>query len=205
MKRMILVSVLVLLIPVIVYSQDKIEAPVWNVGDKWMFTAHPTMVVVKADDSTYTVKSVTSKEENVYIYDKASLNILYSLEGDKRIPYKRMNKQALDFPLSIGKAWKDRYSTNLSRGNIRLPQEYTFIESRTVLGWEDVEVRAGKFKALKMEVKHERLEDIKGQPKEGRLWVWYSPEVKNLIKCQMATVFWTGYYDWQLSTFQLRK
>jgi hypothetical protein len=184
MKRMILVSVLVLLIPVIVYSQDKIEAPVWNVGDKWTFTAHPTMVVVKADDSTYTVKSVTSKEENVYIYDKASLNILYSLEGDKRIPYKRMN---------------------LSRGNIRLPQEYTFIESRTVLGWEDVEVRAGKFKALKMEVKHERLEDIKGQPKEGRLWVWYSPEVKNLIKCQMATVFWTGYYDWQLSTFQLRK
>jgi hypothetical protein len=163
------------------------------------------VVVVKADESTYTVKSVKQKDEDVYIYDKASLNILYSLEKDKRIPYKRMNKKALDFPLSIGKAWKDTYSTDLSRGNIRLPQEYTFIESRTALGWEDVEVRAGKFKALKMEVKHERLQEIKGQPKEGKLWVWYSPDVKNLIKCKLATVFWTGYYDWELTSFQPRK
>lgn len=205
MKRMILVSLMVLFVPISIFGQDKIEAPVWNVGDKWTFTAAPTMVVVKADDSTYTVKSMTPKVEYVIIYDKTSLNRLYSVEKDKQIPYKEQNKKALDFPLSIGKAWKTKYSTSVHRGNIRLPQEYTYIESRTALGWEDVEVRAGKFKALKMEVHYERLEEIKGQPKEGRAWVWYSPDVKNLIKCKLATVFWTGYYDWELTSFQPRK
>ncbi len=206
MKKMILLSVLVFLIPVIVFSQDKIEAPAWNVGDKWTFTARPTMVVVKADENSYTVKHITAKQGDfVYIYDKSSLNMLYSVEGDKRIPYKEANKKALDFPLNIGKSWKTTYSTSVHRGNVRLPQEYTFIESRTALGWEDVEVRAGKFKALKMEVKYERLQEIQGTPKEGRLLVWYSPEVKNLIKCQIPKGFWTGYYDWEVSSFDLKK
>jgi len=35
MKKMILVSLLVLFIPIILYGQDKIEAPIWSVGDRW--------------------------------------------------------------------------------------------------------------------------------------------------------------------------
>jgi hypothetical protein len=205
MKRMILVSLMVLFVPISVFGQDKIEAPVWNVGDKWTFTAAPTMVVVKADESTYTVKHITPKMEYLLIYDKSSLNRLYSLEGDKRMPYREANKQALDFPLSPGKTWKNTYSTSMTRGNIRLAEEYTFIESHTALGWEEVEVRAGKFKAIKIEVKYERLQEVKGQPKEGKVWVWYSPEAKNLIKRQIPKVFWTGYNDWELTSFQPRK
>jgi hypothetical protein len=41
------------------------------------------------------------------------------------------------------------------------------------LGWEEVEVKARKFKALKIGVKHERLQDIPHVQKEGKLWVWY--------------------------------
>ncbi len=203
MKKMILLSVLVLLIPVIASGQDKIEAPIWNVGDRWSFTAYPTTVVIKADESTYTVKWIKSTHEEIYIYDKSSLNILYSMEGDRRKPFKGADKRILNFPLAG--SWKDTYSTSVYRANIRFPQEYSYIQSYTVLGWEDVEVRAGKFKALKIEVKHERMQEITGSPKEGKLWVWYSPDVKYLIKCDRTTAFWPGYPDWELSSFKLKK
>jgi hypothetical protein len=91
------------------------------------------------------------------------------------------------------------------RGNIRFPQEYSYVQSYTVLGWEDVEVRAGKFRALKIQVKHERLQEISGSPKEGKLWVWYSPDVRYLIKGEHDIAFWPGYPNWELASFRLKK
>ena len=38
-----------------VFAQEKIEAPVWNVGDKWVFT-HGNIEVVGADQNSYTLK-----------------------------------------------------------------------------------------------------------------------------------------------------
>jgi hypothetical protein len=66
-----------------------------------------------------------------------------------------------------------------------------------------VEVRAGKFKALKLEYKQEIL----GRPNaQGKAWYWYSPEVKYFLRCQYeATRFWTGIYDWELTSFDLKK
>jgi hypothetical protein len=203
MKRMILLGVFVLFVPGILQGQDKVEAPVWNVGDRWSFTAYPTTVVIKADESTYTVKLLKSTHEEIYIYDKSCLNILYSMEGDRRIPFKGADKRILNFPFTG--SWKDTYSASVYRANIRFPQEYSYIQSYAVLGWEDVEVRAGKFKALKIEVKHERLQEIPGSPKEGKLWVWYSPDVKYLIKGDRTTAFWPGYPDWELTSFKLKK
>jgi hypothetical protein len=107
--------------------------------------------------------------------------------------------------LSTGKTWKDTYSTTVYRGNIRFPQEYSYIQSYAVLGWEDVEVKAGKFKSLKIGVKYERLQEITGSPKEGKAWVWYSPDVKNLIKWQFEVGFWAGYDEWELTSFKLKK
>lgn len=203
MKKL-LIGCLVLFFSTIVFAQEKIEAPFWNVGNKWSFTALATKVVVKVDDTSYTVKSLMPTREDVYIYDKSSLNILYSIEGDRRIPYKGVDKRILNFPLSSGMTWKDTFSTKFYRGNIRFPEEYSFIQTYTALGWEDVEVRAGKFKALKIGVKLERLQEIKDAPKEGKLWVWYSPDVRYLIKCEHEIGFWPGYPDWDLTSFTLR-
>lgn len=71
------------------------------------------------------------------------------------------------------------------------------------MGWKDVEVRAGKFKALKMEVKFERIEQMPNTPKGGKTWVWYAPDVRYPIKCQHETRFWAGYDDWELTSFEL--
>jgi hypothetical protein len=204
MKKLI-IGCFVLFLSTIVFAQEKTEPPVWNIGDKWIYTGHPGMVVVKEDDSSYTVKSLTKTGEFFYVYDKPSLNILYSIEKDKQIPYKGVDKRVLNFPLSTGKTWKDTYSTTVYRGNIRFPQEYSYIQSYAVLGWEDVEVKAGKFKSLKIGVKYERLQEITGSPKEGKAWVWYSPDVKNLIKWQFEVGFWAGYDEWELTSFKLKK
>ena len=64
---------------------------------------------------------------------------------------------------------------------------YEYQETFRVLGWEEVEVRAGKFKAIKLEYKIEtswrgNMGWIPGG--ESKAWYWYSPEVKNFVKCQ---------------------
>ena len=201
MKKMILLSLLVLFIPSIVYSQDKVEAPVWNIGDKWSLTGSVTIMVVNADENSYAVKYLTSGGESILICEKSSLNRLYVMDKDKRIPYEGRNKRLLNFPLSIGKSWNDKYTIGGKAGS----QEY--IETFTVLGWEDIVIQAGKFKAVKLEYKQARTEEKAGRrPKEGKVWYWYSPDVKYMIKCQYEkSDYWDALYDWELTSFELKK
>jgi len=203
MKKMILLILFVLLIPAILYGQDKIEAPVWNIGDRWNFAGNFPMSVINADENSYTVKFLTRTGESIYIYDKSSLNILYSVEGDRRIEFKGVHKRRLNFPFEIGKSWKDSFMRKTIRQTAAAPI-YVYYDTYTVLGWEDIEVRGGKYKALKIEHKEERVEDMAGrQTKEGKAWFWYSPDVKYLIKCKLEeSPFWIGYHDWELTSFK---
>jgi hypothetical protein len=197
MKKMILLSFLVLSISVVVYAQDKVVTPVWNIGDKWSLTGDVTITVANADESSYAVKYLTSGGESILIYEKSSLNRLYSMEKDRRIPYEGRNKKLLNFPLDIGKSWKDRFTT---KGALK---EYTYSETFTVLGWEDVVVQTGKFKTLKIEYKQARTDE---PAKEGKLWYWYSPDVKYMVKCQYEkSDYWDASYGWELISFELKK
>ena len=88
-------------------------------------------------------------------------------------------------------------------------------ESFRVLGLEEVEVRAGRFKAVKLEHK------INPSWREGIGWVtgseskasyWYSPEVKNFVKCQYEKGYKEALIqekglreDWELVSYELRK
>jgi hypothetical protein len=205
MKKIILLSFFVLFIPVILYAQDKIEAPLWNIGDRWSFAGNFPMLVINADENSYTVKVLTRTGESIYIYDKSSLNILYSVEGDRRIEFKGVHKRRLNFPFEIGKSWKD----SVMRKTIHqtaAARQYVRYDTYTVLGWEDIEVQGGKYKALKIEHKEERVEDqVRQQTKEGKAWYWYSPDVKYLIKCKLEeNPFWIGYNDWELTSFRLK-
>ena len=197
MKKMILLSFLVLFIPAIVYGQDKVVAPVWNIGDKWVLGESVTIVVANADESSYAVKYLTAGGESILIFEKFSLNRLYSMEKDRRIPYEGRNKRLFNFPLEISKSWKDRFTT---KGALK---EYTYSETFTVLGWEDVVVQTGKFKTLKIEYKQARTDE---PAKEGKLWYWYSPDVKYMVKCQYEkSDYWDASYDWELISFELKK
>ncbi len=194
---MILLSFLVLFIPAILYGQDRVEAPAWNVGDKWSLTGDVTILVVNADKISCSVKYLTAGGESVLIYEKPSLNRIYSMDKDKRIPYEGRNKRLFNFPLEIGKSWKDKFTTKATF------KEYTFIETFTALGWEDIVVQGGKFKSVKIEYKQARDDE---PAREGKLWYWYSPDVKYMIKCQYEkSSYWDASYDWELTAFELKK
>jgi len=205
MKKMILLGLFVLFIPVILHGQDKVEAPVWNVGDKWDF-GKSTMAVVSTDESNYTVRFSSPSGDSTFIYDKSSLNRLYSVQGDRRVEYKGRQKRLLNFPLHSGKSWKDKFISSTRREGTAAATERQYFETFSVFGWEDVEVRAGKFRALKLEYKVEMAERVPNWPNEGKALFWYSPDVKYLVKCEYGkTNFWVGFYGWELTSFELKK
>jgi hypothetical protein len=202
MKRLIL-SFLVLFIPVVVWGQDKLEVPVWNTGDKWTLTGDVTITVVSADESNYTVKYSTSGGDATLISEKSSLNRLYSMDKTRRVKYEGRNRRLLNFPLEIGKSWEDKFTVKPAALGA---QEITYLETFTVLGREEIEVGAGKFRTFKIEYKQEILGQTAGRPKQGKAWYWYSPDVKYMIKCQYEKGdYWDEIYDWELTAFILKK
>ena len=210
-------ALLILFLPAMVFAQEKVEAPVWNVGDRWTFDREGPMEVTACDAQCYAVKfsgGIFRKDASgIALFERSTLNVKYMLEGDQRKEYKGLRKKILNFPLTLGKQWKDLYQVDeLRKGGI-FAVEYQ--ETFRVLGWEEVEVRAGKFKAIKLEYKIETYarSGIGWRPEgESKAWYWYSREVKNFVKCQYEK----GYKetliegmgartDWELVSYELKK
>ena len=82
-----------------------------------------------------------------------------------------MLRKIFDFPLSPGKQWKDEEIYQIPvASTFSMLGKFPYYEIFTVLGWEDIEVQAGKFKAIKLEV-------ARGHPGDepmGKSLYWYS-------------------------------
>jgi len=214
-KNLILAGLLFVLLPSLAFSQEKVEAPVWNVLDKWVFTGNGSIEVVKADQSGYILKFsegkciFESQGCNTILFEKSSLNRMNVLDGDKSRKYGEGLSKILNFPFSKGKQWKSGYSSTESGPYHRVFYDYS--EIYKVLGWEDIAVQAGKFKALGVE--HRRK--IIGSPgqwssvgEEIINQYWYSPDVKYFVKCKYDKDWMKGkkeIFDWELTSFQLKK
>ena len=210
MKKMIFLGWVVLFLPAMVSAQEKIEAPVWNVGDKWVFDREGPMEVIGCDAQWYSVKfseGIFPKDASgIAIFERSTLNVKYLLEKDKRKDYRGFRKKILNFPLTPGKQWKGLFERN-ELGPIGGIGRAEYQETFRSLGWEEVEVRAGKFRAIKLEYKFVRSFGI-GSGGENKAWYWYSPEIKNLVKCQHEKGYSEGYDergDWELVSYELKK
>ena len=213
-------GLLVLCFPAILFAQDKVDIPVWNVGDKWVFNRSSPNIknqgaieVVSADQDTYIVKFidniciVETQGFEAIIIEKSTLHRSYALTGNTREKYKKGRRTIFNFPFYAGKEWKDSYSAvSLVTSIETTPLDY--YEIYKVLGWEEVEVEAGKFKAIKMEatVGHE----AKGLAPafEGKNLYWYSPDVKHFVKCQydpMILMYFPQIFNWELTSFKVKK
>jgi hypothetical protein len=219
MKRMALLGSLILFVAPVVCAQEKIEAPVWNVSDKWAYNREGPMEVTGRDARYYAVKfsgGIFSKETSgIALFERSNLNAKYILEGDQRKEYRGFRKKILNFPLTLEKQWKGLYQRDelgkTATGMVAIEYQETF----RVIGWEEVEVRAGKFKAIKMEYIleskwRERYVPVPGF--ESKAWYWYSPEVKNIVKCQYEKGYQEALIqekgarlDWDLVSYELQK
>ncbi len=203
MKKAILLIFSVALIPVILCAQDKIDVPSWNIGDRWVLGDDVVVTVASADESSISLQYTIGGRDSTITYQKPSLSRLYYIVRNKRINYEGKNKRLFNFPMEIGKSWQDKYVEKpVSLG----AQETTYIETFTPLGWEEITTAAGKFKAIKLEYKQERLGQTGSQPKEGKVFYWYSPDVKYMLKCQYEkSDYWEEVSDWELTAFKLKK
>jgi len=201
MKKMIVFGLVGLLLPLILYAQEKIEAPVWTVGDKWVFSHGVVREVTETDQNSYTVKGGfgrADKEYSAVVFEKGTLKRLYAFEGNKRYKYISLFKIGFNFPLSIGKTWKDRVASSSSPStNLTY-----FSENYAVLGWEDVMVKAGKFRTVKVEYRA----TLESGNVSGKSWYWYSPDAKFLVKHQFEdSRIWGPADDHELVSFELKK
>ncbi len=203
MKKSILLIFLVALIPAILYGQDKIDAPAWNVGDRWVLGDDVVITVASADQSSFSVTYTIAGRDSTIVYQKPSLSRLYYKVRDKSINYEGRNKRLFNFPMEIGKSWQDKF---VEKPTALGSQETTYIETFTPLGWEDITVAAGKFKAVKIEYTQEKVGQTGTQPKEGKVLYWYSPDVKYMLRCQFEkSDYWDEPSNWELTAFKLKK
>jgi hypothetical protein len=211
MKKMAFSALLILFLPAVVFAQDKVEAPVWNVGDKWVFTGGALIEVIKADQKMYILnfsKNICPQESAGFdkiAFEKSNLNRSHTLDGDKLKKYSSYLKKRFNFPYYPGKEWKDTCSAKAYTGPMS-GATLDFSETFKVLGWENVEVKAGKFRALKLSYSQE----ITGPPSPimgyvGVAMYWYSPEVKYFVKCEYEPFYFLGLPNWELTSFQLKK
>ena len=209
MKKIVYLGWLFGFIPAMLCAQEKLEAPVWNVGDKWLFT-QGNIEVIGADKKSYALNfsKDTCFLENVgfeiIIFEKSTLNRVYIVKEDKREKYTQDRRRILNFPLNPGKQWQDTFTGKVYAGQYVSMGTHKYSEFFTVLGWEDVQVRAGKSKAIKLEYK---IEIATPSYRGGEGWIryWYSPDVKYFVKCQYNKRFYPGADDWELVFFTLKK
>jgi hypothetical protein len=222
MKKMVFLGMLVMFFPAMVFGQEKVDAPIWSVGDKWVFTGDGTIEVMQVDQNGYVMNfsdniCVLERQGfNKIIFDKSTLQRSYSLEGDKRRKYLMGLKNIFNFPLSPGKEWKHAYSAKplLTKGyqTSRGIPTLDYYENIRVLGWEDIGVKAGKFRALKIEFINGHKEFTMGQfpgpAYEDKGYYWYSPGVKYFVKRQYDKTSIDArkeIFNWELTSLQLKK
>jgi hypothetical protein len=216
MKKIVFLGCLILFLAPMVFAQEKVEAPVWNVGDKWDFGKDGMLEVVGIDKNGYVAKFSAGiflkSAQGGVIFDKKTFNVVYFLQGDKAKKYSGGHRRILNFPFMIGNKWKDEYRRIQPDGFHGGP----VMETIKVLGWEEIVAPAGKFKAIKLEYQTNYGPPGLGPISEDLAWYWYSPEVKYFVKGQygkgyieasvpMDPSFKGGRDDWKLISLKLKK
>ena len=216
MKKIVFLGLLIVFLAPVVWAQEKVEAPIWNVGDKWAFDREGPMEVIGCDARWYSVKfseGIFSKDASgVAIFERKTLNIKYTLEKDRRKEYRGFRRKILNFPLTPGREWNDLYQQDESTGTTAQEMvQAEYREAFRVLGWSEIAVCAGKFKTIKLEYKMERFNrTLFGWTPmgESKAWYWYSPEAKFFVKCRYEKGYIERVYprnNWELVSYELKK
>ena len=185
MKKIAFLSFLWLFVVSLTYAQERCEAPIFNVGSKW---------VIKADNGWELVSELIGEEKDAYVftrvipegrrkgeyrihYNKKNMNVFKVIKDGKEDKEARdMFRKSYDFPLFYGKKWNYRYTvfSETSRRDVDI------ISELSVIGLEEVEVPGGKFRAYKVKVKDSTIGT--GRDVSGNSYYWYSPDAKVKVK-----------------------
>ena len=173
-------------------SVETIKAPVLEIGDTWVYESSDRRIwevkVVRTESNLIITQSFFRGD--FHAYDRNTLEPKYTIDqlgrrSEPTIPY-------VDFPLHIGKKWKQ---------NVPSTSTTTIIREYKCLSYENVTVPAGKLKVAKIKF----IQTSIGGPRttSGDAYIWYSPEVRNIVKIQFEkTGYWIGAQDIELTSFK---
>jgi len=204
-KIAILIAVFVLMAGGFTSAQEKMDAPIWNVGDKWIYkTAEGKKFsneVVKVDDESFVVRMGGSPY--LQVFDKKTMNITKWIDSSgTEAPASPLN--VYDFPVFVGKTWGGRiHASGATRQAGGGPWEYSF----KVEAMEEINTAAGSFKAYRLYCKHSNLAPRASSP-GGWMKFWYSPEAKTWVKREIEkSRYFLGsqHTDTELVSYQLKK
>ncbi|MBS3918573.1 MAG: C39 family peptidase [Deltaproteobacteria bacterium] len=150
-----------------------IPKPQWIKGNTWIRQTDKVKLICEIEKVDSSGIILRQGESRLYYDDNFAL-IKKTLKEKTVYEYNPPYKQALFFPLWVGKKWENNFEfKNFEKGTI-----YNFTESVEVKGWEDIQTAAGVLKTLKIELNLGHLDT-------GGRWtytLWYSPQVKNYVK-----------------------
>ncbi len=107
----------------------------------------------------------------------------------------------------MGKQWKWNYP-GIAQDGWGGSRSVDIYENYRVLGWEDIGVRAGQFKAFSLEYVRHHVFPSGARSEEIKHLYWYSPDAKYFVKCQYDKDWMQGskeIFNWELASFQLKK
>lgn len=195
---------------------QSIDRPAVRQGDTWLYRAtiekgpsgwnqvHDEITVTRVTGSSiyFTVKQTGSTQSGREIYTQSDWARVRDVNGRETVV-----NRPLDFPLSAGKTWKVAFEEQNPSARFKSEKRDSKF---TVVGYEDVQVPAGTFHALKIEAEGTWSAEVapgesvvqggesnaggttmstqvhKTAPHEasGRLYkaYWYAPDVKRWVK-----------------------
>lgn len=158
--------------------------PAVKPGDRWVYQkidlwnkkqiGRPNVTVAFASKDVINVVMRRGKEE-IDVAFTSEWNLVNDFNSGVYNPHSGL----LKFPLQAGASYRTRYEiTRLRQGAYRVNVDAVM----KVVGWEEVQVPAGKFRALKIvgNGTYQRRDVLSNG--QNRWEIWYSPQVKRWVK-----------------------
>jgi len=182
-------------------QQQAVSRPRFSVGDTWTYrnlsysrrrpNAGQTIISVASanDRAIHTLNWAPDASEPSDGFYTAEWNMVSGPAGDTYEPHSAW----LAFPLQPGTSHRVAYEVQRRNDQIITPPGYSAASrlrdahegAANVIGWEDVTVPAGTFRALRVVVETKFVRFGAGKPSApmaATMTLWYSPKVKRWVR-----------------------
>ncbi len=172
--------------PPVGYQGSIAERPKLERGDRWEYLIQGQNLSHEFIEEKDGQLLFQKQENGIQTMELYTLDLNFVKEFDEKgdievvTPY----RGAMSFPLWIGKKWRYMYSTRDKHGNLSDYDVFVKVE-----GYEKINVSAGTFQVFKIEEDREKRSNKKSKITFGHhRTVWYSPEIKHVIKSEEYNV-----------------
>ena len=177
---------------------EQLGVPAWRVGDEWAYrqdAPEGASTFIWSVDRTETIDGiahyVVRSGTRETFYRISDLAVSRSTVSKEAVEHYRPAWQVVTWPLTVGKAWEQRFTEERPRDR----QTLELTRSCRVEAVESITVPAGTFQAVGIVCLNSRTGAVVYRR-------WYAPDVKNMIREEWHLS--SGHRTRELIAFKLR-